>query len=45
MQFIFVLAMVFLGGGLVELVGMEGILGSFPCRAGIESFCSSCFFL
>lgn len=29
MQFIFVLAMVFLGGGLMELVGMEGILGAF----------------
>ena len=42
MQFIFVLAMVFLGGGLMELVGMEGILGSFPCRVGIKSFCSSC---
>ena len=27
MQFIFVLAMVFLGAGLMELVGMEGILG------------------
>ncbi len=43
MQFIFVLAMVFLGGGLMELVGMEGILGAFLARAGIESFCSSCF--
>lgn len=29
MQFIFVLAMVFLGAGLMELVGMEGILGAF----------------
>ena len=29
MQFVFVLAMVFLGGGLMELVGMEGILGAF----------------
>ncbi len=29
MQFIFVLAMVFLGGGLMEFVGMEGILGAF----------------
>lgn len=28
-QFVFVLAMVFLGGGLMELVGMEGILGAF----------------
>lgn len=28
-QFIFVLAMVFLGAGLMELVGMEGILGAF----------------
>ncbi|MCD7938274.1 MAG: cation:proton antiporter [Tannerellaceae bacterium] len=29
MQFIFVLACVFLGGGLFELAGMEGILGAF----------------
>ena len=29
MQFIFVLAMVFLGAGLMEVVGMEGILGAF----------------
>ena len=29
MQFIFVLAMVFLGAGLMECVGMEGILGAF----------------
>jgi len=29
MQFVFVLAMVFLGGGLLELVGLEGILGAF----------------
>lgn len=29
MQFIFVLVMVFLGGGLLELSGMEGILGAF----------------
>ncbi len=29
MQFIFVLAMVFLGAGLMEMVGMEGILGAF----------------
>ncbi len=29
MQFIFVLSMVFLGAGLMELVGMEGILGAF----------------
>lgn len=29
MQFIFVLAMVFLGAGLMELIGMEGILGAF----------------
>ena len=28
MQFIFVLAMVFLGAGLMEFVGMEGILGA-----------------
>ncbi|MEG1685010.1 MAG: cation:proton antiporter, partial [Bacteroides sp.] len=29
MQFIFVLAMVFLGAGMMEFVGMEGILGAF----------------
>ena len=29
MEFIFVLAMVFLGAGLMEFVGMEGILGAF----------------
>ncbi len=29
MQFIFVLAMVFLGGGMLELAGLEGILGAF----------------
>ncbi len=28
-QFVFVLAMVFLGAGLMQLVGMEGILGAF----------------
>ena len=42
MQFVFVLAMVFLGGGLMEFVGMEGILGSFPCRIGPEPLDSSC---
>lgn len=30
-QFIFVLAMVFLGAGLMELIGMEGILGGVSC--------------
>lgn len=29
MQYIFVLAMVFFGAGLMELIGMEGILGAF----------------
>ncbi|MCD8319101.1 MAG: cation:proton antiporter [Paraprevotella sp.] len=29
LQFIFVLTMVFLGAGLMELIGMEGILGAF----------------
>lgn len=29
MQFIFVLAMVFLGANMMEFVGMEGILGAF----------------
>ena len=29
MQFVFVLAMVFLGAGLMQFVGMEGIIGAF----------------
>lgn len=29
MQFVFVLALVFLGGGLISMAGMEGILGAF----------------
>ncbi len=29
MQFVFVMAMVFLGAGLMQFVGMEGILGAF----------------
>lgn len=29
LQYIFVLSLVFLGGGLMEIVGMEGILGAF----------------
>ncbi len=29
MQFVFVLSMIFLGGGLMSLAGMEGILGAF----------------
>ncbi len=29
LQYIFVLGLVFLGGGLMEMVGMEGILGAF----------------
>lgn len=29
LQYIFVLSLVFLGGGLMEFVGMEGILGAF----------------
>lgn len=29
MQYIFVMALVFLGAGLMEIVGMEGILGAF----------------
>ncbi len=29
MQFVFVLSLVFLGGGLLELAGLEGILGAF----------------
>lgn len=29
MQFIFVLALMFLGAGLMEIIGMEGILGAF----------------
>lgn len=38
MQFIFVLAMVFLGGGLMELVGMEGILGAFLAGLVLNHF-------
>jgi len=29
MQYVFVLAMLFLGGGIMELAGLEGILGAF----------------
>ena len=29
MQYVFVLCLVFLGAGLMEFVGMEGILGAF----------------
>ena len=37
MQYIFVLAMVFLGAGLMEFIGMHGrYFGSFPCRSGAE---------
>ena len=43
MQFIFVLAMVFLGGGLMELVGMEGILGAFLAGLVLNRFVPSCF--
>ena len=38
MQFIFVLAMVFLGGGLMELEGMEGILGAFLAGLVLNRF-------
>lgn len=38
MQFVFVLAMVFLGGGLMELVGMEGILGAFLAGLVLNRF-------
>lgn len=38
MQFIFVLVMVFLGGGLMELVGMEGILGAFLAGLVLNRF-------
>lgn len=38
MQFIFVLAMVFLGGVLMELVGMEGILGAFLAGLVLNRF-------
>ena len=38
MQFIFVLAMVSLGGGLMELVGMEGILGAFLAGLVLNRF-------
>ena len=38
MQFIFVLAMVFLGAGLMEFVGMEGILGAFLAGLVLNRF-------
>lgn len=38
MQFIFVLAMVFLGGGMMEFVGMEGILGAFLAGLVLNRF-------
>lgn len=38
MQFIFVLSMVFLGGGLMELAGMEGILGAFVAGLILNRF-------
>ncbi len=38
MQFIFVLAMVFLGAGLMEIVGMEGILGAFLAGLVLNRF-------
>ena len=38
MQFKFVLAMVILGGGLMELVGMEGILGAFLAGLVLNRF-------
>lgn len=38
MQFIFVLSMVFLGAGLMEMVGMEGILGAFLAGLVINRF-------
>ena len=38
MQFVFVLAMVFLGGGLMEFVGMEGILGAFLAGLVLNRF-------
>lgn len=39
MQFIFVLAMVFLGGGLMELVGMK-VFWELSLPGCIKSFCS-----
>lgn len=38
MQFVFVLSMVFLGAGLMELVGMEGILGAFLAGLVLNRF-------
>lgn len=38
MQFVFVLAMVFWGAGLMELVGMEGILGAFLAGLVLNRF-------
>ncbi len=38
MQYIFVLSMVFLGAGLMEIVGMEGILGAFLAGLVLNRF-------
>ncbi len=38
MQFVFVLSMVFLGAGLMEMVGMEGILGAFLAGLVLNRF-------
>lgn len=38
MQFVFVLSMVFLGAGLMEFVGIEGILGAFLAGLVINRF-------
>ena len=41
MQFVFVLSMVFLGAGLMELVGMEGILGAFLAGLVLNRYVST----
>ena len=38
MQYVFVLSMVFLGSGLMEFVGMEGILGAFLAGLVLNRF-------
>ncbi len=37
-QFIFVLVLTFLGGGLMELIGMEGLLGAFLTGLAINRY-------
>ena len=40
MQFIFILAVVFLSAALSDAVGLEGIFGAFMSGFDIESICA-----